>query len=223
MNRFAVILTYNRPEMLAQCVAAIGPQVDMVIVIDNASDPPAQVKPGDSWVTTTLRVLDQPPNLARFWNMGIDAALAVVESGAQPYIAMLCDDSIVPAGWFDAVADGMRSTGAVVGCSDPFNALAAGAMRMKAEPDGNLGERMPGHAWILDPISPVRGDESMLLWWCDTDVDWQARKAGGMVMVGGYPVPNAMPSGFMLTRPELIPQTGQDGLAFAAKWGYRPW
>jgi hypothetical protein len=94
---------------------------------------------------------------------------------------------------------------------------------VKTEPDGAIMERMPGHAWILDPVSPVRPDESMLLWYCDTDADWQARKAGGMVMIGGYPVPNVMPSGFMLTHPELIDQTGQDGVTFAAKWSWRPW
>jgi hypothetical protein len=44
-----------------------------------------------------------------------------------------------------------------------------------------------------------------------------------MVMVGGYPVHNIHPSGFMLTHPELIHQTGQDGLAFAAKHGSTPW
>ena len=41
-------------------------------------------------------------------------------------------------------------------------------------------------------------------------------------MVGGYPVPNIHPSGFMLTNPELIHQTGQDGVAFTAKWAGVP-
>lgn len=226
MNRFAVILTHNRPELLAQCVAAIGPQVDMVIVVDNASDPPAQVATGDSWCTVLLQIPDQPPNLARFWTLGIRTAMNVYDASqhlAPAHIAVLCDDAIAPPGWYAAVVEAMTASGAVVGCSDPWNSLPAGQTRMKHEPDGMLGERMPGHAWILDPLSPVRPDESMLLWWCDTDIDWQARKAGGMVMVGGYPVPNAMPSGFMLTHPELIHQTGLDGEAFVRRWGWKPW
>ena len=215
MNSAAVILTHNRPELLAQVIAAIQPQVDQVIVIDNASDPPAQVEQG----VTLIQIPDQPPNLARFWNVGIARAL---EAGAQR-IAFLCDDAIVPKGWFAAVTAAMAEHGAVVGCSDPFGYMPAGQTRIKTEPDGALMERMPGWAWVLDPGSPVRPDESFEVWWGDSDVDWQARKAGGMVMVGGYVVPNAMPSGFMITHPELIGQTGVDGEAFAAKWGWRPW
>lgn len=210
-----VILTHNRPELLAQVVAAISPQVDTVIVIDNASDPPAQVDPG----VVLLQIPDQPPNLARFWNVGIGAAL---ELGAT-HVAFLCDDAIVPEGWFAAVTQAMAETGAAVGCSDPFDSLPAGQTRLKTQPDSAIMERMPGHAWVLCTGSPVRPDESMALWYCDTDVDWQARAAGGMVMVGGCPVKNIHPSGFMVTHPELIHQTGQDGLAFAAKHGSRPW
>ena len=228
MNRFAVILTHNRPELLHETWAAIGPQVDMVIVVDNASDPPIRAIDlhGDSWCTVLMHVPDQPPNLAKFWNLGIRAAMNTYDASphlAPAHIAMLCDDAIVPAGWYAAVVEAMTQTAAAVGCSDPFGYMPAGQSRVKTEPDGAIMERMPGHAWVLDPISPVRPDESMLLWYCDTDMDWQARKAGGMVMVGGYPVPNVMPSGFMLTHPELIDQTGQDGLTFAAKWSWRPW
>jgi glycosyltransferase involved in cell wall biosynthesis len=215
MRTAAVILTHNRPELLAQCVAAIKPQVDMVIVVDNASEPAAQVGPG----VVLIQIPDQPPNLARFWNVGLSVAMA---EGAER-VAFLCDDAIVPDGWFAAVLEGMAATGAVVGCSDPHGHLPAGHTRVKTAPDAAIMERMPGHAWVLDPASPVRPDESMLLWYCDTDVDWQARHASGMVMVGGYPVPNIHPSGFMLTHPELIDQTGQDGLTFSAKWSWRPW
>ena len=58
----------------------------------------------------------------------------------------------------------MAETGAVVGCSDPFGYMPAGQSRVKTEPDSGIMERMPGHAWVLDPASPVRPDESMLLW-----------------------------------------------------------
>lgn len=220
MNRFAIILAHNRPELLLQVVAAIGPQVEMVIVIDNASDPPIQLEAGQQWRNVVVPVPDQPPNLARFWNLGITLALEMSTPGEQPYIAVLCDDAVVPAGWFAAVTEAMANTGAVVGCG---SGAPLGHATLKTAPDSDLMGRMTGHAWILDPVSPVRPDESMMLWWCDTDIDWQARAAGGMVSVGGYPVPNILPNGFMATHPELVPQTGQDGLAFAAKHGGKPW
>lgn len=226
MNRFAVILTHNRPELLAQCVAAIGPQVDMVIVVDNASDPPAQVVTGESWRTVLLQIPDQPPNLAKFWNLGIRAAMNTYDASphlAPAHIAVLCDDAIAPPGWYAAVVEAMTASGAVVGCSDPWGSLPAGQTRMKTEPDSAIMERMPGHAWILDPVSPVRPDESMLLWWCDTTIDWDARKAGGMVMIGGYPVPNVRPNDFTNSKPELAERAGMDGEAFVRRWGWKPW
>jgi glycosyltransferase involved in cell wall biosynthesis len=216
VDRFSVILTHNRQELLTQVVAAIRPQVDQVIVIDNASDPAARVEEG-VWL---LQIPDQPPNLARFWNVGIAQA---THSGAR-YVAVLCDDAIVPEGWFAAVTAAMVEHGAAIGCSDPFGYMPAGQTRVKTQPDGAIMERMPGWAWILDATSAVRPDEAFEVWWGDSDVDMQARKAGGMVMVGGHPVPNAMPSGFMLTHPELIRQAGVDGETFAAKYGgWRPW
>jgi hypothetical protein len=231
VNRFAVILTHNRPELLRQTWQAIGSQVDMVIIIDNASDPPVDFEEyhGDPWLTAVIAIPDQPPNLAYLWNVGIAQSTLMYgaqrdfETAGSLHIAFLCDDAPPPAGWFEAVTAAMAETGAVVGCSDPWNSMPAGTCRLKTDHGGGLGERMPGHAWILDPVSTVRPDETMRWWWCDTDIDWQARQAGGMVMVGGFPVHNVHPNDFTTRRPELGQQAGEDGLTFVAKWGSRPW
>lgn len=230
MNRYAIILTHNRPELLRECVAAIEPQVDGVIVIDNASDPP--VRALDLPPTGLLEVVgipDQPPNLAALWNRGIATAAvwahaAAIATHVQPgswWLAVLCDDAIVPDGWFAAVTDAMAQTGAAAGCSNPWG--TAHAPRVKTAPDSDLMGRMPGWAFILDGSKGLRADESMHFWWCDTDLDWQARAAGGMVMIGGYPVPNRLPNDFLTTVPGLNEQAGRDGEAFAAKWSGRPW
>lgn len=228
MQRFAVVLTHNRPELLARCVAAIGPQVGAVIVIDNASDPPisrASILPAvgleDDYQLLLVQVPDQPPNLSYLWNVGIGLVEKLRDRADSCGIAVLCDDAIVPPGWFAAVADAMTATGAAIGCSNPWG--HAHAPRLKTEPDRSLMERMPGWAWVLNPDSGVRPDESLRWWWGDTDMDWQARHAGGMVMIGGYPVPNERPNDFTVSVPGLATQAGQDGETFAAKWSYRPW
>lgn len=228
MNRFAIILTHNRPDLLRDCVNAIGPQVDTVIVVDNASDPPAvvvEILPpglGDACRVVLVTVPDQPPNLAALWNRGLD--LVAGWQGDQPGpwpIAILCDDTVVPDGWFTAVTDAMTATGAAAGCSNPWGAQHE--PRLKTAPDGDLAGRMPGWAFILDGAKNLRADESMHFWWCDTDLDWQARAAGGMVMIGGYAVPNVRPNDFLTTVPGLNEQAGRDGEAFTAKWKWRPW
>lgn len=230
MNRYAIILTHNRPELLSECVAAIAPQVDRVLVIDNASDPP--VDPSmDAFSSGKVQVHyvpDQPPNLAMLWNIGFGivefdfqrANLRGDEPGLWP-VAVLCDDSIVPDGWFAAVTDAMAATGAAAGCSNPWG--RDHPPQLKTAPDADIIGRMPGWAFILDGTKGLRADESMHWWFFDSDLDWQARQAGGMVMIGGYPVPNRLPNDYTNRKPELAEQAGRDAAAFEAKHGWRPW
>ncbi len=210
----AVVLTHNRPELLRECVAAITSQVDVVIVIDNASDPPARVDG-----VTLIAVPDQPPNLSRLWNLGIDTAL----KDDVRYVAFLCDDALVPRGWFGAVISAMRRTGAVVGCSNPRPTQHP--PRLKTEHDSDLDGRMPGWAFVLDLTSSIRADERLHWWWCDTAIDWMARHRGGMVMISGYLVPNRRPDEFLSTVPGLHDRAGRDGLLFAELYngGKCPW
>lgn len=67
----------------------------------------------------------------------------------------------------------------------------------------------------------LRADERMRWWWQDTDLDWQARGLGGMLVVPGPHVPNRHAN--ESTVGELAEQAGRDGEIFVEKWGFRPW
>lgn len=223
MNRFAVVLTHNRPGMLVDCVTAIHTQVDVTLVIDNASTPPVDhaTLPSSAEHRVAVRqVPDQPPNLARLWNLGFDVA-ANLADGDPWWIAVLCDDALVPPGWVDAVTAAMVDTGAAAGCSNPWGHQHP--PRVKTEPDSDLMGRMPGWAFILDGSRGIRADETMKWWFLDTDLDWQARAAGGMVMIGGHPVPNRAPNEYTVGVPGLAEQAGRDRERFAVKHGRCPW
>lgn len=219
MNRLAVVLTHNRPELLVECVTAINGQVDLTLVIDNASSPPVDptTLPG---VVSVRYVPDQPPNLAKLWNLGLDVATNLADEDPW-FVAILCDDAIVPPGWFDVVTTAMVDTDAAAGCSNPFG--QSHPPQVKTAPDSDLMGRMPGWAFILNGTRGLRADESMHWWWFDTDLDWQARVAGGLVMVGGCAVPNSRPNDFTVHTPGLAEQAGRDGETFARKWNRRPW
>lgn len=223
MNRYAIILTHNRPDMLRDCVAAIRPQVDSVLIIDNASDPPVQAADLglDGANGAVLAIPMQPPNLAFLWNRGLDLITVCPDQAGPWWVAVLCDDSVVPEGWFAAVTEAMQATGAAAGCSNPWG--RDHPPQVKTQPDADIVGRMPGWAFILDGTKGLRADESMHWWWLDSDLDWQARKAGGMVMIGGYPVPNRLPNDYTNRKPELAEQAGRDAAAFEAKHGWRPW
>lgn len=214
--RGALVLAHNRQELLDQALAAIQPQVDSVMVVDNASDPRMVVPEG----VGTMYVPDQPPNLSRFWNMGLDFFVAWF-SGRPHDVAVLCDDAVAPPGWFTAVTQAMRDTGAVVGCSNPWGTLHE--PRVKTAPDRDVVGRMPGWAWIKDGGSPIRADERLMYWYGDTSIDFNARRSGGMVMIGGYAVANLRPDHFLAIKPELAVQAAKDAATYASIEGSVPW
>lgn len=235
--RFGFILAHNRQDMLDACLTAIRPQVDSVLVIDNASSPALQVPQGrlvsdeiglPLLDVHLLQIPDQPPNIALFWNIAFDF-FAKMSHDRQDGLfyswdaAMLCDDTAPPAGWFETVVAAMRATGAVAGCTDPF--ARQFPPRVKTRPDNDIMGRMSGHAWIVDGDQGFRADERLAWWWQDTDADFSMRLAGGMVMIGipALAVPNIRPNDFTVQKPELAHRAGLDGQVFAAKWGFRPW
>lgn len=216
---YAIILTHNRPELLDRCVRAVGEQVDLTIVVDNASDPPAK-PPFVGERQLVVRDLDQPANLSRLWNKAfqqvrLDVHISLIDHWN---LIMLCDDAIIPPGWVDIVTTGMRAHNATAACTG-----SVAAPLVKTAPDRDLMHRMPGHAFALRGEAWLQADERLHWWWCDTHLDWLARQAGGMVMLPGPVVVNERPNDFTVHKPELAERAGADGEVFAQIWGWRPW
>lgn len=236
---YAIIPTHNRHAEVAALAGAMAMQAGMVVVIDNASTPPvahdelvearfAHVRdgggdPGRIWL---WRDEEQPPNLSRMWNAGL-AAIAddAARAGYVEWdVAILNDDAVVPEGWFALVAGAMRSAGAAAACS-----LANIGHRsiLKTEPDADIGRRLYGPAFIIrgelaaGPVAPLVAEERLPWWFQDTDLDWKARRAGGMLLVPGPHVPNMHAN--ESTVGALAEQAGRDRETFREIWGGVPW
>lgn len=218
-GKYALVLTHNRPELLELTVAAIGPQVDLIMVIDNASDPPVSVFGIDPMIV--IREPEQPPNLSRLWNIGMQAVNNLAAGQDTWDIAFLCDDAIVPAGWFDIVATGMREHDATVASTHCANPVTAPIL--KTTRDSDVWNRMCPWAFIMRGERSFPADEDLKWWWGDTYVDFTARQNGGMVIVPGPVVVNQKMNEFTATYPGLMQQSGDDGNTFARKYGGRPW
>lgn len=221
--RYAVIPTRNRPEVLMGCVQSIQPQVDEVIVINNGDSPLRELPHS----VIEFRNPMQPVNLSRLWNQGLDLAarratgiLRKVESDRRPTewdVAILNDDTVIELDWFSTVVTGMRTMGAVAGCTGP---VPKPVLHTKAQPV-SLFYRLQGWAFVLAGEKRIRADEK-LLWWCgDDDLDWTSRENGGTAMVPGPAARHILPNGSFT--PELHEQAGKDMATFVAKWGIRPW
>lgn len=212
MRTRAVILAHNRPGLLAECVAAISPQVGVVTILDNASYPPVPELLARN--VELVRIPDQPPNIAAMWNTVLDRA-------PNEYVAFLCDDTAPAPGWFDSVVAAMKETGAVAGSTHQITPVPAPIH--KRDHDNDVAGRMCGYAFVLDTRSSIRADEDMHWWWCDTDIDWQARCRSGTVIAPGPVVTNELPNDHISNKAGFWERAALDGEAFEAKWGRRPW
>jgi hypothetical protein len=228
--RYAVIATHDRPTELVRAVRVLAPQCRTILVIDNASNPPVDLPQMPSYFERTrlhtIRDDEQPPNLSRLWNVGLDfcRSHAATEHGNQVCdIAIVNDDAVPPPDWFAKVANSMRVYNAAAGSSHPFATTEEG-LRIDFHGPGEapgVHNRLTGWAFVLRGETGLRFDESMR-WWCgDDDMSMQARRAGGLVHVGGYPVPNTGANSS--TVGVLAEQAAKDMQTFVDKWGVRPW
>ena len=209
-----VIPTRDRPEAFTRCLAAIGPQVDLVVVVAHMN--PSYVLAGPRYRTQMLPYEEDPPNISRMWNLGLRC---VNRRNYSDYdVAVLNDDAIVPPDWFDTITAAMRKTGAAAGF-----ALSPGqhAPILHTQPGPtNLHTVMTGWAFILDGDKHLYADEQFEWWYGDTSLDWEARTKGGVVGVPGLPMEHLYPNS--TTVGELAVIAGEDRQRFAAKWGQVP-
>lgn len=225
-TRYAVIPTHNRPEHLRNLVRQLAGSCDLVVVIDNASDPP--VNPADLGEYVPTAVIsdpEQPPNLARFWNVGLRAIAALQQPGhadvdlAQWDVAILNDDVELPDGWYDYVAGALRTHDVLAASADAYGAVSAPLVRR--DKHNSLATRMCPWAFIIRGECGFEADEKLRWWWQDTDAEWRLAIAGGVVVMPGYIARNLGANSS--TVGVLAEQAGADRRTFAEKWGYNPW
>lgn len=230
LPRLAVVSTHNRPVELARLLDAIAPQCNTVYVIDNASDPPVHLpsiwKAGSQSMTVHLfRDEEQPPNLSRLWNIGIDYIDAMMRAvGITAWdVAVFNDDAVPPPGWWDAVSGAMRATTAVAGCADQFGRYGAGEVQLHDDhAPMAVTTRLAGWAMLLrGEWAGARFDERLRWWFADDLVSLRARQSGGLVHVGGFPVPNT--GADTSTVGVLAEQAGRDRATFVGITGRQPW
>lgn len=219
---FVVIPTHNRLWELKQCVTALYSQVEWIKIVDNASDPMV----ADEGAFRDKKIVidyipDQPPNLSRLWNIGIDwaARVAEVTGKVEWNTVILNDDAEVSPGWVQALSNAMRETGTMAACHAPFGGRSRYVWGPGTVP--GVATRLTGWAFMLRGEAGLRADEQFQ-WLCgDDDLSFQAREAGGIVQVPGYPALNRYPD--QSTRGILAEIGSQDMQRFVDKYGVRPW
>jgi len=216
IQRYAIIPSNGR-ECLRQCFEAILPQVDWVMIIrtDRTTLGWEGYVTGKSSVTT---VADQGINISKWWNVGLQWVHDYDWQQGKYDVAILNDDTIVPEGWFDAVAGQMRDKRAVGASSGSPIGMPVLHSRSGPRP---LDQRMQGFAFIVAGETGIRADEQFA-WYCgDDDLEWRLSASGGVVVIPGFPVQHLHPNAQVT--PEIHELIAKDMQSFVDKWGTRPW
>jgi hypothetical protein len=216
--------------MLRETAEAVIQQCDVLLIVDNASDPPVRVeeavRPRHQPLSTQVHLMHeplQPPNLAYLWNtaLGRIARVAAIRGLDRWDVALLCDDVALPDDWYDRVSRTLRENNA--SAASGHKHWSPAQFIIKTQFDRDIMNRMAGEAFMLPGEKGLRADESMQWWYLDDDVDMQARAADGMVIAPGPGVQNRQPNYWTNVKPNLGEQAGRDAAAFAAKWGQPRW
>lgn len=198
--RYALVgPTKNRPDLFAQAVAAISPQVDVVITVCDGDAAAAYAEP----LVDLMHVWRGEWNISRLWNIGLD--LVHEHAGGMPYdVAVLNDDAIAEPSWFDTLATTMHA------------AKAAGASGSR---QANKLATLAGYAFLLDGTKGVRADEQMRHWYSDDAIQKHCVQAGGFVAVNGIGAANLRADTEIKANPKLRDWSREDREIFRRTHG----
>jgi hypothetical protein len=216
--RFAVIPTKgNRMSNLDLLIPRLHWSSAHVIIVDTSHTAAMSLSeaPWRSYVQVILD--DDPINISRWWNYGLDWAQQLAErGGAERWdVAILNDDCLPSVDWFKQVSKGMRTNDSAAACS------GTSSHTLKIAEPINLWFRMTGWAFMLAGEKGVRGNEDLAWWYSDDHIDWAAREAGGMTMVP-FGAPEHFHENGQMT-PDLQVQAAADRQTFIDRWGRAPW
>lgn len=236
MRIYAVIPTHNRHTDLAELLATI-PHYVSVLIIDNASEPPVSAQDpftARNHGAAVIRDEEQPPNLSRLWNIGLqwaedkyrkDCRLPVdIDAGDDWAIAVLNDDVLLSPGLLSTLAAALVQHNVDIAFPGPPDSRD---YINRDNPFPGTALRMTGWCFMVRGSSGLRADEA-LRWWCgDDDLQAQAVTHGrGSVRVG---LRSFEVAGLLHKHPDestvgaLRVQTEGDMETFVAKWGQHPW
>jgi hypothetical protein len=225
--RYAVIPTHNRPEHLGRLVGQLAVSCDYIMVVDNASTPAVDPLKLLSFAlphTPALHVIrdeEQPPNLARLWNVALAeiARLEAAKGSTSWDVAILNDDVELPDGWYNHMAQALRTHDVLAVSGDAYGHVREPLLRR--DKHNNLMTRMCPWAFVIRGECGVEADEKLRWWWQDTDIEWRLAIAGGVLVLPGFVAKNVGANSS--TVGVLAEQAGRDRATFAAKWNFVPW
>lgn len=214
MTEIYVVIPAHRPALdhLRGALETLRHPADMTVVVTNGPDPIREEELPDGIVLITDPASDI--NISRWWNIGL-SWIDSVEPDPYHVLVMNADARIGPDGVAMLSYELSRSPAVMIG---PHRSSGS-YFETRAEPMG-LHLRLPGYCFMLDSTAGLRADERFR-WWCgDDDLEWQARQAGGTLLIGPVRFKHL---GDGAPKGKLRDIARDDLWRFQDKWSVRPW
>ncbi len=212
MRLWAVIPSCCRCPEVSQLIRQLIADGVEVVVIDTGYESPWEDLPG----LVVLQDREQPKNISRWWNAGLEFISGYESLDDDEYVvAVLNDDIVIESQFVQRLAQAIMKHDVAAAFPDVYGVGIDYVLNERS------GWRMSGFAFALRGSKGLRADESLVWWYGDNDLEYQALRDGGIVLVGGLTLQHLYPNS--TTVGELAKQAGRDRETFVAKWGGAPW
>lgn len=155
-------------------------------------------------------------NISRWWNLGLDFA-AAAEGGGEHEVLVLNADATVGVGTVSALRFALHFHQLAISAPDVHSVSRNGCTVIHRElvPLPKI-ESLPGYCFMVRGELDLRCDTRFKGWYNEDDLEWQARRVGGVGLVPNAVVHHA-DGGFGAAEAET-------GLRlFKERWGSVPW
>jgi hypothetical protein len=211
------VLPSNGRDCMRDCFDSLAGQVDHLFLVRNADfRPPPSL--GPHRMTVLDYFSDKKLPIHEWYNLGIDAAAqrAADMCCSKWNTLICCDDVVAEPDAVGVLASALRDSPAALAC--PYRPEAHHSANLLLT-EGNVyagpGMWISGWFFMLRGEAGLHADTNLYWWYGDNDLEWQARYAGGALLVRGCNVVNRFPGGHDGVMAEEIKL---DGVYFAQKW-----
>lgn len=220
LNLYAVACTHRADiDKMNKTLTMMNLPKSKVFVVANGENPPTSK---DIPKATILQYPDDEFNMAKWWNMGLEYASK--KAKGKPYEVFVFESStFATQSTVIQLATALRENDLAAVSPDRWDTLPEGQILIERElkPLDNMAHRMTGYAFMLKGELELRADPKFRNWYPDDDLEWQARKAGGVGMLGHVTVGH--PKYGSPLSPMLQKFADEDLVKFKNKWGYAPY
>lgn len=204
---YAVVPSNGR-KFLQACLSSLLSQVDKIILVRNAEFQP----PRHPRIMVVDWLSDKKLPIHEWWNAGLDTAEKL--AGGKPHDVLVCnDDAWVPLGVPQRLSVLMRETSALIASAPHPGTPHRGFLQ--GRPADSHVLNICGWCFMVRGESGLRADTRFSWWYGDTDLEWRARLAGGVLLAEDCAAANFLPDGHTGIMAEEV---ARDAVLFAEKW-----